>query len=102
MRPRKKKFTAVADVLSACPGVYAGIFGGRRLGYVEFCGLWLNRRRAFHWHSATVAWGVSIALGGVNPGDDFWSVVADGAAEAKMLKFTLENSRTKNAKPGGF
>lgn len=65
----------------------------RKPSYEEFYGMWLNRNRAQYRAAATVALGAGIALGSVDPGEDYFRSITEGEEEAKFLRAQFLTSR---------
>jgi hypothetical protein len=81
----KKKFEPLADVIDQYGG-FQNFFGSARPSYLQFFGLWLNRKRTFYRRAGIVAYGTAIAYGTVEPGDDYYSALTDGDVEGRLLR----------------
>ena len=66
-------------------GGFRSLFG-RVPTYVEYFGLWLNRKRTFFRQCGTVAYGTAIGLGLTDPGLSYYRAITDGEGEALLLK----------------
>ena len=88
----KKNFQHVSDLTGNNLAALAG-FLGRRPTYVEFYGLWLNRRRHFYQQAAAVAFGAGLALGQTEPGVEYFDAISTGDGEARLMMAQYKTSR---------
>lgn len=66
---------------------------GRSPTYLEWFGLWLNRRREQYREMSVVANGVMIGLGMMTPGKSYYESITDGKGEAMLLQGSTEAAR---------
>lgn len=81
-------FEPVCDVMDLFGG-FREFFGGKP-SYLEFFGLWMNRKRQSYRRAGVVALGTGIAMGNITPGMDYYRAVADGEGEMMLLKSQFE------------
>jgi len=96
LRVGKKKLESASDLTDGNIGHYRS-YVGRKPTYFEYFGLWLNRKRAEHRRAMPILLGASIALGSINPGDEFFADVSDGPGEAAMMKAAFMMAKGKRS-----
>ena len=82
---RKKKLEITCDLACESGGSFRELLGHKPT-YGEAFGIWLNRKRNFYRRASAVAYGAGIAIGVIEPGDDYFKAIADGEGEALLLK----------------
>ena len=81
--------------VKTCQGNIAlyALLVGRKPTYAEHCGFLLNQQMILHKQAGAVLIGVLTALGGLDPGMNFWRAITEGEGQALSLKGQLQAAR---------